>query len=208
MRFCFLFAAILFAGWRTRKSLGFAAYFFAQGSYMLATEYALLRHGETSLYYAWTYAVFTGLILITCLALALPPLWERSYHWRALAIAFVLALTLAHIAFKGLDHPVQYYDYIGITEGSALFLAGMIMAGVSYWTGKPLLFLILGLLWLAQCWFRIGFYMHVTSEAWLRANWMVPTWIGIIGFSLVGSLAGVTREHLRADRRMSSRRSI
>ena len=195
-------AAILWALWRTRKSLALAAYFFAQLAYVPATRYVAWRYGDTSNYYVWTYGLFTGLILLAALNLALRLIFRRRHPWRAIACALVLAITLAHIAFSGLDHPAAYYDYIGISEGVTLAFAGVLLGGVSFWTEKPLLFLCLGLLWLGQCWFRLGFYMHITEQQWLRANWTVPAWLCIGGFALVGALAGLTRAHLRAERRM------
>lgn len=198
-------AAIVWALWRCRQSLGLTAYFCAQLAYVPATRYYAWVYGDSSSVYAIIYSLFTAIILLAALNLALRPVFERAHPWRAIAAAGVLSVTLARSAYLGLDHQPQYYDYIGIGEGVTLAFAGILMGGVSYWTEKPLLFLCLGLLWLAQCAFRVGFYMHLTEIAWLEANWYVPAWIGIVGFTTIGFLAGLSRADLRAERRMLPR---
>jgi len=85
--------------------------------------------------------------------------------------------------------PIEYYDVLAVLEGSTLFGCGLIIGGIApYLERTGLAFTLCGM-WMAQAFFRIGFYTHLVDDRWIKANWLVPPIIGIVGFLLIGLLS-------------------
>ena len=190
MKLALIVVALVFAlYWPQPKCL--ARYLWAQLAYALTVLPVLWLWPETSMVYAAVYVLFTGIILATVLGIA----WESiGANWKALGAAITLSLTLGHVAFTGLAHKARWYDWVGITEGVILFGAALIVGyaapRLKFWDVS----LTLAFLWMGQALFRWGFYLHLPDKLWIYLNWVVPAWLGIIAFTLLGWRG---RAHLR-----------
>jgi hypothetical protein len=190
LKLALIITALLFAlYWPQPKCL--ARYLWAQLTYALVIFPVNYFWGDGSLAYAMVYVLFTGIILATVMGIA----WEAlGTNWQALGAMFVVCLTIEHYAIAGLGHAPRWYDWIGITEGVILFGAAMIVG----WTAPRMklwdVSLTLAFLWFGQALFRWGFYLHLPDKLWLTLNWIVPAWLGIVAFTIVGWRG---RAHLR-----------
>lgn len=137
-------------------------------------------YGDGSLIYACTYAFFTAIILYSAFRIALDCLRTRRYRLRAVAIAFLLAMIFARIAFLDASGP---YLAINIGEGFVLVLAGVLVAFSSPYTSRPDLYFTLGVFWLAQAAFSLGWVLN--WQEWQEINWLVPPLMACVAFSVL-----------------------
>jgi hypothetical protein len=179
-------AAVLFAGWRSRRVPALLWYFVAQAAYALVVFPARFFLSDTSVFYAIIYATMTGVVLLSIVRIAWNAVITRQNSWRAVAIVGLLSVTVGRVAFMELDHPARYYDCIGIIEASALFWAALVLGAVSPYIIRWKVSFTLAILWFCQSWFRYGFYTHIPDKFWLALNWRIPPVLCIIGFILIG----------------------
>jgi hypothetical protein len=188
-----LFASILFAGWRCRFIPRLYQYFFAQALYTVVLFNLRWLVGDTSRIYAAAYSLLTGIILLAVGRIATENLSGHQYSCRGAVIAGVLAIILVRLAFVGLQAPVRYYEWIHLIEAGALIWAGLCVAGTAPYCDRWDIAFTLGMLWLVQALFRLGFILHLPSETWVRYNWIVPPAACIIAFTAIGLLEGRDR---------------
>jgi hypothetical protein len=190
-------AAVLFAGWRSRHVPVLLWYFISQAVYAVVVFPAGRLLGDTSVPYSVIYAILTGIVLASVVRIAWNTATTRQNSWRAAAIVGVLAITVGHVAFKELDHPARYYDWIGIVEASVLFWAALVIGATAPYIGRWKVAFTLALLWFGQAWFRYGFYTHLPDKFWLTLNWRVPPLLCITGFILIGRFLGHEMREMR-----------
>lgn len=174
--------AVCLAGWRVRHSHSLFCYFFAQAVYVPVVWGVAHFSGDTSLEYLVAYSVMTGLILACVAWIAL----ESVLSARSAAFAGVLAITVTRMAFVSLPG-AHAYDWVHLVEAGVLLWAALCVGGRAPYLENGAVSLVLGLLWLAQAFFRIGFILHI--ESWLAYNWRVPPALCIAAFGLVALLA-------------------
>lgn len=137
-------------------------------------------YGDRSLTYACTYALFTAIILYAIVRIALDCLRTRRYKLRSVSIAFIFALLFARLAFLDASGP---YLAINIGEEFVLVLAGILTAFSSPYTSRPDLYFILGVFWLCQAGFSLGWVLN--WQEWQDANWLVPPAMACVAFSVL-----------------------
>jgi hypothetical protein len=167
--------------WPMTRSLG--AYLLAQLLYIPAVELTWRFYGPGKPY-AWVYCIFSATILLAIGRLAWESLATAKYRLRSIAIALILALFFAKMAFLGLGRPAAWFDWLVIGEGAYLVCAGIVVGISAPYTLLPDISLVLSVLWLCQALFRFGYSLHF--PLWERANVYVPPLLGIAGFLFIG----------------------
>lgn len=184
MRTAFLFAAILWAlycaRYPCRKSL--RAYLIAALVVNIGTEVSLFAFGETARAYAIAYAIFTAIGLLAALNVARDLL---AIRWHAIAGAGAALLVVLR-AYAGLAKPLHFYDWFALTEGAALTLAGTALLFSAAHHERPKIWLTLGVLWIIQAGFRVGFVLSISSLAWLNLNDWLPTVLVVGAYGFLG----------------------
>jgi hypothetical protein len=135
--------------------------------------------------YAWVYVLSSVPIFLAIAAICKESLLTREHKARAIAIGFILALAIGHLAHVGIVRPVTVYDWISLTEGTLLVWAGIVLGFSAAYIKRWDLAIILAIMWLAQALFSFGYVLHFDWPEWLEANWYVPQSICIVGFSLI-----------------------
>jgi len=165
--------------------LALCCYFAAFNVNMLALIVTLWLYGWGPVY-AWVYVLCSVPIFLAIAAICKESLLTREHRARAIAVGFILALTLGHLTHVGIVRAVTVYDWITLTEGTLLAWAGTVLGFSAAYAERKDLALLLATLWLAQSLFDYGYILHYGWPSWMAANWFVPQAICIVGFSLIG----------------------
>lgn len=184
--FWLLLFAGLFAGWRSTDEPDLFFYFFTKVLANVVLFSLALLLGDTSTLYAWAYACLTGLILVAMGIIAWQAIWRISGSLKLLGIPLALAFGLGRLAYAGMAVPLRFAGWIHLIEGCGLFLCAMLVGCAAPYSRRADVLLILSLWWVTLGTFRLGFWMHVSDPHWLALNWVVPPWLGVAGFLLVG----------------------
>lgn len=183
-----------------RIAVEFAAIFWALGCalypcpkslrlYLLAAlvavtgaEASLAFYGETSREYAILYALFTAIGLLAALNVARDQL---AKHWHVFAGIGAALLVDARV-YAGLAKPLRFYDWFALTEGAALVVAGTAILFSAAHQKTPKVWATLGILWIVQAAFRLGFVLSLPSLAWLNLNEWLPTLLVVGAYGFIG----------------------
>jgi hypothetical protein len=162
-------------------------YFLAFSVNLVALIVTLWLYGWGSAY-AWVYALSSVPIFLTIAVICREVLRTRQYSFRVSVLALILAATIGHLTYVGIAHPANAYEWIHLIEGTLLVWAGAILGGCARRTEIPQVSLLLGILWLVQSAFSLGYVLHWDWPSWMGYNWYVPQAIPAVGFSLIGFL--------------------
>ena len=212
MRFTILLASTLWAlsaPLPKRENL----YFYVQLFTLAVTECFLIGGSETTLAYSLAYEVMTYIILFTVIFVTV----GEKPKFLITFIGCCAGLFVFLRAYEALAKPLRYFDWGYLFEGSIFVACGFMLVftfidslSVSPSWRKSILslsgdkcsksrvILVLGLLWILLGVFRVGFVLQITSPLWLRLNWVVPSWLVIGAFILVGIYG--RKERLAAGR--------
>ena len=184
-----LLAAILFALWRSwdNSEQRLFWYFYAQLIYTLLGYGAYKLFGDTSWQYLTVYLLGTSIILVTMARIVWEAVKRKS---KLLGIPGVLSFGLGALAASGL-HPMSLYEWAGVLEGSLLMGCAVVIGYSAYYHARHDIRLILASLWTVLGLFRLGFYLNLPSEAWLKMNWQIPGWSCVMAFTLIGFRLGL-----------------
>jgi len=150
---------------------------------------------------AWSYGIWSPAYAIVYTLATLPILgcialitWEsiedRPYRLRPLALSFLLALTLARIAFVGLGRAATGYDWVNLVLGGYLAWMGALIGFAAPYARRWDLSLILGLFWIFQAFSSFGW----TMNRW-RWNWTLDPSGAIVAFLLIALRLRRPRNH-------------
>jgi hypothetical protein len=180
-----LTASCLFAlAWPQPKPITCYLYAKLLGNLTLFAINALL--GDSSNTYLVCYLLVTGIILLAVAGIVLDGIRSAQNSFKPLGPILVLSGALIRLATLALGHPAHIQDMVGIAEGAFLFAAGMSYGCLAPYLERTYLALVLGGLWIAQAFWRIGLYVHL--PAWRSFDWRVPPLLGVIAYLLLGLL--------------------
>lgn len=134
--------------------------------------------------YGWVYALGTGLVLVAIGNLVRESLQTARYKARVFAVASLLALVFAKVAFLGLARPAVWADWLAIGEGGLLVAAGTVMAFSAPHSKLPDISFGLSILWLVQALSAFGWTLH--WPAWNLFDLYARNLIGLAGFLFIG----------------------
>lgn len=162
-------------------------YFYAQAFYLCLTELYVLAFDDRSLAYGVVYELLTGIILLAVILITVENRPKPLVAFIGCCSAAVVFLR----AYEALAKPLRYFGWGYLVEGSFLIGCGFILifCYVENYFKKRLkrhVVLTLGLLWVLLGLFRLGFVLQLDSPIWLRMNWVVPSWLAVAAFILVG----------------------
>jgi len=166
---------------RQRAPLSILGYIFAQLVSLPPIWLGAWLLGIWSPWYAAIYVLFTLPILAAILWIVHDVLLELHAGIRAIAVAFILAVILARIAFVGLSHAPTGYDWLNLVLGAYLAWAGILVGTASAYIERWDLGLILGCLWLGQSVSCFGWTLHL----WANLNWILDPLLGVTAFLLI-----------------------
>jgi hypothetical protein len=164
--------------------LSLCAYFLAFSVNALAGMLVLAFYGWGSAY-AWVYSLTSLPIFAAIGWITWASLGSREHRLRAVAIGFILALTVGHLTYAEIARPTAY-DWITLIEGVLLVWAGTLLGFAAIYSERKDIAVILAVLWLCQALFSFGYVLHWGWPNWMEANFYVPQAICIAGFSLIG----------------------
>lgn len=150
---------------------------------MNAGEYAnAFAFRETEPAYAMLFACFETLGLLAALNVARDMLAKRWHLWAGCGAALLLAMR----AYIGMAKPLHFWGWFALLEGAVLTLAGTALLFSAAHHGQPKVWGTLGVLWIAQAGFRVGFALSVSSLAWLNLNEWLPTLLIVGAYGFLG----------------------
>ena len=162
-----------------------------QAAVNLCLYSTLIFYDESTAEYARVWALCTVLLTMTYLGLTRFFLAKHPVKSLAIGSAALLCVFCVTVTYTHLEKPLHFYDWLALAAGAILVSCGTVL-GVSapYHFGRDrAVALVLGLLFIAQSLWQVGFVLHLPSEAWERANFVIPpvmcigAW-GWLGFSL------------------------
>jgi hypothetical protein len=171
------------AGLLKNPPANLARYLWAQLVYIPFVFCSAWYFGIWSRAYAAVYVLFTSLILVAIVRIAIDSLSSREYRFRAAVVALILAAVLTKMAFTSVQRPLPWYLAINLGEGFILSWAGILCLFVTPYTRRPDLIFPLGTLWMCQACFRFGWTINWAH--WQTLNWTVPPVLGCLTFSFV-----------------------
>lgn len=178
MRFLFLVGSILFA--LTAPKLGSLKYYLrANLAYLFGTEFFLLVAGVESLLYAIFYTVFTGIVLLSAIAVS----WRRAVRGKGLIWLAGLAggVFFAVVTRSGLQYGTSLGKAINTIEGATMMALAVVMGLVwisATYNRLPNVLIPKTLLvyWLAIGTYRLGWTLH-DGVLWDKLNWFIPSFL-------------------------------
>jgi hypothetical protein len=138
-------------------------------------------YGDWSPIYAFTYCLFDGIILLCACRIAIDCLRTRRYRLRAAALVLILALAVTRTVFLEAVQPLDRFLVISLVEGFVLVWAGTLALFAGAYTKYPGLYCALGVFWLCQAWYSLGWVMD--WKALEEFNWLIPPATGFLCFS-------------------------
>lgn len=181
MRFLALLASILWAG-SAPLSRPLKSYFYAQFAYTIATETALLLYSSHSATYVVFYSFGTALILAAMV-------WVTLCDNPSVLASIVGIAIGASVGVLAYREAIFHYRTLYVAEGSLLACCGAVLLADAHRIDWHKVRITLGVLWLFLGTFRLGFLLHESSSVWIKLNWVIPSWLVIVAFLLVGYFA-------------------
>lgn len=178
MRFLLLVGSILFA--LTAPRLGALKYYLrATLAYLFGTEFFLLVAGVESLLYAIFYTVFTGIVLLSAIAVT----WRRAVRSKSLIWLAGLAggIFFGLVTRSSFQYGTSLGNAINTLEGATMTALAVVMGLVwiaSTFARLPnvLIPATLMVYWLAIGTYRLGWTLH-EGVLWDKLNWFIPSFL-------------------------------
>lgn len=144
-------------------------------------------------YYFVVFVFFTATLLAAEAELCI-----ESYRWsktRLLTMSLAIGIGLAFfIAYYEKTH--SFGDFITIVESVLLSSFGIIVGLSAPHSDRPMTYGTLGLMFLAQAYFGLGYVFHFGSEAWYESNQWIPAFINIVGVGWIDFHTVTSRKRL------------
>jgi len=181
-----LLTAELWLLWRAPRYLW--NYIAAQAGVTFCLFATLIFYSESTPEYARVWGLCTALLTVTYIGLARFFLSKHPVKSLAIGSAFLLCAFCVTLTYSHLAKPLRFYEWLAIAAGGILVSCGTIL-GISapYHFGRDrVVALVLGLLFIAQSLWQVGFVLHLPNELWERANYVVPTLFCVAGWGYLG----------------------
>lgn len=162
---------------------------------MLTTPilHASYHHFGPSPTYRWIYFVCTWLVLLPIVAISAQCLTRVAFPVRPVAIAGLLAGSLARIAYLDLPHPIPPSAWINLSEGFVLALTGILASMAAPKTQYQGTIFLMGFLWIVESVYRFGFALH--PQEWQGLNQWAPGLILLSGLLAIGASLHAARPY-------------
>jgi hypothetical protein len=141
--------------------------------------YWLLGQGKT---YGWVYGVTSGLIYLAVLWNVADAIRNREYRLRPLAIAAILSLSFARLAYGQIETPT-WHDWLHLADGLSLLWAGVILAYSAPYNKPSMVSLVLGWYWMAE-----GLYDFLLVSywpLWFPSSEYIPQLMEVVFFGII-----------------------
>lgn len=146
--------------------------------------------GESSLAYGIEYSAVTCVTVFAALCLVV--------HARLTILTAVIGigtgLLIAIFAYKGLPHPMPFYDVIYLCETPLVGACGAALLFQSAEMPRKDIYVSVAFLWLLQSLFRATFALHSDSQEWILLNERIPALLVCAAFVWVGCRARLNRD--------------